>query len=234
MASASERTFGSRIYNAEQMATQVSTYAGYVALTPETAIPAYSAFIAQLKIENSSIATAASNYTVAVDARQSQFIKSPTSLIKTLSPILAFTKAKFGKQSPQTEKITSLINQIRGESTTKLKRNDEGEFVSNSHRSFGSQTQNFENIIATLTSFGQDYSPTNPDITIPKLKVKLEDLNAANTRVTTTFSQLTPLTDNRQKEYDTLSKRSQTIKDTVKSQYGAQSSEYKLIKGYKI
>ena len=35
-------------------------------------------------------------------------------------------------------------------------------------------------------------------------------------------------------EYSTLSSRSQTIKDAVKSQYGIQSSEYKLIKGYKI
>lgn len=234
MASQSERTFGSRLYNAEQMATHVSTFSGYVPLTPETQLPAFNDFITTLKDGNNSIAPAQSHYSIAVDDRQDQFKKSATSLTKTLSPLLAFIKAKFGKDSEQTREITRLVNEIRGADTSKLKRNEEGEFVSNSHRTYGSQTQNFANIIATVSSFSLDYNPTNPAITIPNLQRKLEDLNVANTKVTTTYGTLKPLTDNRIIYYETLSKRSQTIKESVKSQYGAQSSEYKLIKGYKI
>jgi hypothetical protein len=151
-----------------------------------------------------------------------------------LPPILAFVKAKFGKQSQQAEEITRLVNNIRGESTSKLKRDEEGEFVSQSHRSYGSQTQYFADIIATLEPFGTDYTPTNTAITLENLSLKLDALNQANMEVTTTFSQLKPIKGARITNYDILSQRAQTIKDSVKSQYGTQSPEYVLIKGYKI
>jgi hypothetical protein len=234
MASQSEKTFGSRIYNAEQLATNLATFTAYVPLTPETAAAAYSAFISELKTNNTAIATAQSNFSIAVNARQNLFQKSPTSLVKTLPPILAFVKAKFGKQSQQAEEITRLVNNIRGESTSKLKRDEEGEFVSQSHRSYGSQTQYFADIIATLESFGTDYTPTNTAITLENLSLKLDALNQANMEVTTTFSQLKPIKGVRITNYDILSQRAQTIKDSVKSQYGTQSPEYVLIKGYKI
>jgi hypothetical protein len=234
MASQSEKTFGSRLYNAEQLATNLATFTGYVPLTPETAAAAYTTFINQLKTNNTAISTAQANFSVVVDDRQNQFQKSPTSLVKTLPPILAFVKAKFGKQSPQAEEVTRLVNNIRGENTSKLKRNEEGEFVSQSHRSYGSQTQYFADLIATLESYGPAYSPANTTITIENLQDKLEALNEANTQVTTAYGQLKPIKSARITNYETLSQRAQTIKESVKSQYGTQSAEYNLIKGYKI
>ncbi|MDN3724958.1 hypothetical protein QRD02_11230 [Aequorivita sp. SDUM287046] len=234
MGSTSEKTYGSRVYNAEQMSTNVATFTGYVPITPETALVEYNTYIDELKANNTLIASAESDFSLAVDERQDQFSKSPTSLSKLLSPISSYVKAKFGKNSQEAEDIAALVNQIRGESTKKLKRSDDGEFVSNSHRSYGSQTQYLADLIATLEAFGLEYTPTNTSITVANLKLKLEELTQANTQVTTTYSVKKPLTDARITNYDVLSQRSQTIKESVKSQYGLQSSEYKLIKGYNI
>lgn len=234
MASQSEKTFGSRLYNAEQLATNLATFTGYVALTPETTLAAYNELITQIDNNNTLVATAQSPFSIAVAARQNIFQKNPNSLAKMLSPISAYVKAKFGKTSKQATDIGNLVNKIRGEKTDKLKRDEEGEFVSQSHRSYGSQTQYLADIIATLNSYSTDYAPTNPNITLEQLSLLLDSLTAANTAVTTTYSQLKPFKDLRLPQYEDLSKRSQTIKETVKSQYGLQSTEYKLIKGYKI
>lgn len=117
--------------------------------------------------------------------------------------------------------------------TKKLKRDEEGEFVSRSHRSYGSQTQFLADIIAKLTSYGAGYAPTNTNISIDKLNALLAELIASNTAVTVTYGILKPYTDLRLVQYEDLAERSQTIKDAVKSQYGVRSTEYRLIKGYK-
>ena len=234
MASRTENTFGARLYNAEQLSTNLATFAGYVPLTPETSVAAYNTLITAIEDVNAQVAAAHSQFSLAVDNRQYLFMKSETSLFKTMSPILSYVKAKFGKKSEQAAEITTLVNNIRGEKTAKLKRDEEGEFVSQSHRSYGSQTQYFADIITILNSYGAAYAPTNTSITTENLTLQLEALTAANTQVTTAYSTLKPLQDMRLNEYSPLSSRSQTIKDAVKSQYGIQSSEYKLIKGYKI
>lgn len=234
MASRTENTFGARLYNAEQLSTNLATFAAYVPLTPETAVAPYNALISEIHDNNALLAAANSQFSLAVDTRQGLFMKNDDSLYKTMSPLLAYVKAKFGKKSEQASEITALVNRIRGEKTSKLKRDQEGEFVSNSHRSYGSQTQYFADIIAILASYGADYAPTNTTITLENLSLQKDALNAANTAVTTAYASLKPLQDFRIRQYETLSQRTQTIKDAVKSQYGLQSPEYKLIKGYRI
>ena len=181
MASRTENTFGARLYNAEQLSTNLATFAGYVPLTPETSVAAYNTLITAIEDVNAQVAAAHSQFSLAVDNRQYLFMKSETSLFKTMSPILSYVKAKFGKKSEQAAEITTLVNNIRGEKTAKLKRDEEGEFVSQSHRSYGSQTQYFADIITILNSYGAAYAPTNTSITTENLTLQLEALTAANT-----------------------------------------------------
>jgi len=234
MASNSEKTFGSRLFNAEKLATHLANFVAYTEVSPECKLSEYNNLIAQIKTNNNLIATNLSQFSLAVETRQNLFLNNATSLNKTLSPIASFVKAKFGKTSKHATDIVSLVNKIRGEKTDKLKKDEEGEFVSQSERSFGSKTQHFTDIIATLTSYGADYAPTNPAINIAGLNAKLTALIDSNTNVTTAYGILKPSKDLRIVQYEDLNKRSQTIKETIKSQYGVQSSEYKLIKGFKI
>jgi hypothetical protein len=234
MASNSEKTFGSRLFNAEQIAIHLASFVGYIEVTPECKLSEYKNLITQIQNNNNTIASSTSQFSLAVEIRQKLFTKNADSLNKSLSPIASYVKAKFGKTSKHATEVISLVNKIRGEKTNKLKKDEEGEFVSQSARSYGSQTQHFADIISTLTSYGSDYSPSNPKISLAELNAQLTALMDANTGVTTSFGQLKPAKDLRTTQYEDLNQRTQKIKDSVKSQYGLKSTEYKLIKGYKI
>lgn len=234
MASQSEKTFGSRLANAESLATHLATFVAYTPVRPEDSVADYNTLISSIKANNTVVATNQTIYSQAVDTRIKLFSKNADSLLKTLAPIAGQVKAKFGKTSKEAKDITALILKIRGEKTSKLKKDAEGEFVSQSERSYGSQTQHFADIIAILTQYGADYAPANVKIKLATLNTQLTSLTTANNAVTTSYGQLKPAKDARQLQYTDLKDRSDRIKESVKSQYGTTSSEYKLIKGFKI
>ena len=234
MSSNSEKTFGSRLQKAAQIATLLPTFNGYAEVTPECSILNYEAHIQSIKLNNDAVATSSSQFSLSVDQRTQIFNKNSNSLGKLLSPISAYIKAKFDKTSKQANDIVALINKIRGEKTTQLKKSATGEFVSQSQRSFGSRTKHLADIIANLENYGSEYAPANPEIRIVPLKALEINLTNANNLVTSTYSLSKTKKDLRQVQYDDLSQRSTRIKNSVKSQYGPQSSEYKLIKGFNI
>ena len=234
MASTSEVTFGAKIANAEALSTNLKSFKGYVAPTTETSIADYDALIASMKSENSSVSTTRAAYSLAVDVRQKHFLKEPTSISKMLSPIVSAVRAKMGKSAKEVADITSLMTKIRGEKPPKLKEGDTAETVSQSERSYGSMTQNFSDIVTTLTTLGANYAVVQTNLKLPALLTKVDDVTAANNAVTTTYSVLKTTSDSRAKKYDDISDRSQRIKESVKSQYGVASTEYKLIKGLKV
>jgi hypothetical protein len=234
MASTTETTFGAKVANAETLLTNLGTFINYSPVRPEDSIANFKTFIKDLKLINKSVATNQTIYSNAVDKRVKLFAEDANSLSKTLSPIVSQVKARFGNSSKEAKDISTLIKKIRGEKTTKLKKDADGEFVSQSERSYGSQAQTFSDIISTLTQYGADYAPANTKIKVTNLETQQTKLIDANTAVTTSFSNLKPVKDLRQKQYDELKDRADRIKQAVKSQYGLASSEYKLIKGLKI
>lgn len=234
MASNNEKTFGSKIANAETLASNLTTYATYAPVRPEESVVNYKALITSIKTNNSTVASTQTTYSQATDKRVKLFTKNPDSMLKTLTLIGGQVKAKFGKTSKEAEYITNLILKVRGESTKKLKKDNEGEFVSQSERSYGSMTQTFNDIITTLTTYGTDYAPANAKIKLPALNTQLTAITAANAAVTVAYSAYKPAKDLRQVQYADLKDRSSRIKDSVKSQFGLSSNEYKLIKGLTI
>lgn len=234
MASNSEKTFGSRVANADILATNLTTFTLYAPVRPEDSVVNYKTLVTTIKTNNTLVATNQTIYSNAVEKRVKLFTKNADSLLKILSPIAGQVKAKFGKTSKEAKDITALIVKIRGEKTSKLKKDAEGEFVSQSERSYGSQTQHFADIIATLTQYGIDYLPTNAKIKLTTLNPQLTALTTANNAVTTAYGLVKPSKDNRITQYQDLKDRSDRIKESVKAQYGQTSTEYKLIKGLKI
>jgi response regulator RpfG family c-di-GMP phosphodiesterase len=241
MASFSENTFGARIANAEAISTHLKSFTGFVAPTTDTSIASIDTLIASLKTENSGIATKKLAYSTAVDVRAKLFFKTPSSVEKLLSPITAAVKAKLGKTSKPATDIAALAVKIRGE---KKKKNNtppteetEGKKkdpVSQSERSYGSITQHFANIIATVTALGTDYAPVNNNIKVAALTTKMATIKTANDTVTSTYGALKTSVDSRQNQYEDLSARIQRVKEAIKSQYGLKSTEYYLIKGLKV
>lgn len=234
MASTSEITFGARLHRAEQLHTYLIGFVGYMPPTPDCAPPAYQLLINNINTNNTALITKQSKFKLAVGKREDIFMKSPDSLQKRLSPIGSYVKAVFGKTSPQAEMVVALVNKIRGEKTSGLSKNEEGEFVSQSYQSYGSKTQNFSDLIGILLSYGQQYNPPNAQISNQSLQQFLLQMNTVNDDVNIAYSELKPVQDARIPLFDELHLRTQRIKEAVKAQYGIQSSEYLMIKGLKI
>ncbi len=241
MGNFSENTFGARIANAEALLTHLKAFTTYAAPTTDTSTENYEKLIQALKAENAGIATKKLAYSTAVDTRSKHFFKEPTSVDKLVSPITAAVKAKLGKSAKQVTDITALGNKIRGEKPKKAttppvegKEAEKKDTVSQSERSYGSITKHFADIINTLTALGTDYTPANDSIKIATLTAKLETIKTANNQVTATYGALKVSIDGRQAAYADLSERTQRIKESVKSQYGLQSTEFKLIKALKV
>ena len=234
MPSTSERTFGSKLANAETIATHLKTFTGYTPPTTDTSIANYNALIASVKAENSSLTTKQAAYSAAIDVRQKHFTKEITSIDKILSPIIANVRATMGKSAKEASAITTLITKIRGVKVKKPKSGDKAEAISQSERSFGSVTQNFSDIVTILGTLNTNYAPVKTNLKLAALKTKLADITTANNTATTTYSALKATIDNRSSKYKELSEKTQRIKEAIKSQYGVSSSEYKLIKGLTV
>lgn len=234
MASNTEATFGAKIANASAISTHLKSFIGYIAPTADTSIVNYDALIEATKVENSNVIRKKSEYSTAVDTRQKHFSNLPTSVGKLLSPIAATLRAKLGKDAKEVNDISVLITKIRGERATKPKEGDTKEKISQSERSFGSMTQNFADIVSTLTALGTNYIPVNELIKLPNLQVKITEINQANNAVASAYGGLKVSADQRNSLYETLAERTQRIKESIKSQYGVGSMEYKLIKGLKV
>ncbi|MBL0145386.1 MAG: hypothetical protein IPP48_06140 [Chitinophagaceae bacterium] len=234
MASVSEKTFGSRLLNAEKILTHLTAFTGYNPSTDEQSISNYETLIATIKVQNNEAASKIQAYSAAVDIRQKLFQKNSDSLNKIMTPIGAAIRSAFGKTSKEAADIASLVTKVRGISIKKDSKEPNADTVSQSERSYGSMTQTFADMIATLENYGASYNPANDIVKLPQLKDKLITLTSANTAVTVAYGALKEKRDDRSDLYKQLTDITQRIKDAVKSQYGNTSTEYVLIKGLKV
>lgn len=234
MASSSEVTFGSRLANAETLATHLQSFKDYMAQTPDQSVANVQAVIANIKAQNTTAAGNKQDYSTAVDLRQKLYNKDKDSLLKLLSPIGSAVRSAFGKTSKEAANTAALITKIRGIKVKKEPKEPTEETVSQSERSFGSITQTFADIIATVEKFGSNYNPANEKVKLPALVDKMAQLTTSNTNVPLAYGKLKQARNDRNELYKNLTEITQRIKEAVKSQYTLGSTEYALIKGLRI
>lgn len=235
MSSNSETSYGARIGNAEKLVAALQNFNNYQAVKPEYGITEYTTFITSIKGQNNEVAAKKQTYSLAVDGRHQIFDINDTSIKKLLSPINGVVKAIYGKTAKEATDVAAIIAKIRGANGRK-KSNDkpDEETVSQSYQSFNSKAQFFADLIVNLTNFGTNYSPANDNVSIVKLNQAYTNAIASNNLVMDSFTQFAQTNNARIASYDELSKKAQGIKESVKSQYGYNSTEYQLIKGLKI
>ena len=154
---------------------------------------------------------------------------------KLLSPINAAVKVSFGRTAKEATNVASIIAKIRGANIKNKKTaNPDEATVSQSYQSFNSKAQFFADLIANLSNFGTDYTPANSEITITELNNRYNDAITANNEVMNNFTQFVQNNKVRIESYNTLSQIGIRIKDSIKAQYGNNSTEYNLVKGLKI
>jgi hypothetical protein len=233
MASNSEVTFGAKLKNAKDIALHLRSFTGYNPPKEEQKPDNLEALTDLARIANKAVAGNEELYSKAVDNRQRLFEKDADSLEKIMSPIAANIRSAYGKKSKEIDIITGYVLKIRGEKRKKEKKEPTEESVSQSARSFGSMTENFSDMIATLEKM-TDYKPANKDLATTALTGKLAVLEQSNTAVTDSFRVLKNSRDERNNLFDRLNVLVQGIKNAVIGQYTINSQEYKLIKGLKV
>ncbi|WP_310555562.1 hypothetical protein [Flavobacterium sp.] len=234
MASISENSFGKRLDNAQALATHIESFGSYTELNAELSLETLNSKITELSNNNTEVATKLQSYSISVDTKQKIFTKEPNSIIKIVTPVIANVRSIFGKNSKEAQNISNLVTKIRGIKVAKPSVGATTETVSQSERSYGTILQTFSDLIATLETLGANYSPANAECSATKLKQKRDLASQINTKSIQDFGQLKIARESRIVKYEQLSALCQRFKETVKAQYGTQSTEYKLVKGLKI
>jgi hypothetical protein len=233
MASTSERSFGSRIEKAKKLKTFLEGFTNYRPATGEFSIEELILAINYAESLNPEVATLLMNYRQVVATRREIYFKKPNAIKKLITPINAYNRGTFGKQSATYKATNALVVKIRGEKVKDTKAVDSKKH-SDSQQSYGSLLLNFQNLINDLESLESQYDPSNDTIKISNLIDIKNKAERANDNVSTAFASLTPKQDQRLVAFQLLSAKAQRIKDLVQSQYGIDSSEYKLVKGLTI
>ena len=235
MRSTSETGYGARVGNAEKLVAALQNFNNYQAIKPEYSINSYTGLINTTKAQNTTVAGKKQSYSLAVDNRIQIFEKRELAIDKVLSAINGTVKVSFGRTSKEATDVAAIIAKIRGANIRKSKStNPDDQTVSQSFQSFNSKAQFFSDLIVYLTNFGQNYQPANAALKIAGLNEIYTDAIAANSNVMDTFTQFAQSNTTRIDGYFQLSQTAIRIKDSVKAQYGYNSTEYSLIKGLRI
>lgn len=233
MKSSTENSYGARIGNAESLVTALQGFNNYQSSKPELSIEGFRSLINNIKTQNTQIAVSKQNYSLAVEARVKIFEKDQYSVSRILSPINATVKVSFGKEAKEATNVAGIIAKIRGSNSRTIK-STEGNFVSQSHQSYNSKIQFFADLIANLSTFENNYTPSRNELAIANLNRLYENAVNTNNAVIDAYSQFIRNNDIRVEAYDFISKTATMIKENVKAQYGYNSSEYNLVKKLKI
>ncbi len=235
MSSNSEVSYGARVGNAEKLVAALQNFNNYTPIKPEYSITAYNDLITAVKSQNNDVASKKQSYSLAVEKRKQVYDLKINAINKLLSPINAAVKVSFGRTAKEATDVAGIIAKIRGANIKNKKTaNPDEATVSQSYQSFNSKAQFFADLIANLSNFGTNYTPVNSEITIAELNNRYNDAITANNDVMNNFTQFVQNNKVRIETYNTLSKIGIRIKDSIKAQYGNNSTEYNLIKGLKI
>jgi hypothetical protein len=237
MGSSSERSFGARLQKGYDLQTFIGSFAGYAAPREQETPASMKTLLDSISTANADVTKAKDAYSMTVSQRQKLFKDSETSMTKSLSQIAGAVKAQYGNNSKEAELISGFIARIRSAKVEKLPTNpddpDAKELVSRSTRSYGAVTQIFSDIVTTLGEFDA-FKPANSALTVVSLTALAKSLLESNLSIAGAFQTRSDIIAKRLALYSELTDRSNRIKNNVKSQYGNNSKEHKLVKGIAI
>lgn len=230
----SEKGFGARIANAEDLLSYLKSFNDYVPPSDALSVAALEILINATRAHNSITTDAIEQYAIANNTRKKLFSTEPASVEKRLSPINAAGIAAFGKDSKQLESIINLSRKIRGTKLQRQSKDPDAETISKSQRSYGSITQALADLIVILEMHNDQYKPANKNVEIAALRQLHAQIQEANKTVANHLGIQTKCRNQRAANYKQLNKITQRIKEAVKSQYTFHSVEYKLVKSLVI
>ena len=234
MASKSEQSFGARVANAAKIRDSIKTFNDYAPPRDTERLESYTKCIEKASASNETVAICLDNYNKATQARIQQFRTDELSVLRLLSPVGRAVMAQYGKGSREDKLTSSIIANLRSAKISKKAVDSaDTQKISQSEQSYGSITQSFKNLVATLGNF-EGYNPSRFELTLPTLAALSGTLDDINQNVNTTLSTLRKKRSERTECYDDLRDRTLRIKAYVSAQYGLKSAEFKSISSLKV
>ncbi len=230
MGTTSQASYAARLARAEQFYQFISTFQNFDPGMPELTPIGFQNLIVQLSSTQSEHTVKHHDYAEAAKERKKVFTTNPDSIAKTLTRVNAYVRARKGKDSQQYIDVNTLVKKIRGERPVTVTINASEETISRSEKSYGSQLQNFTDVITLLQRYNGDYAPTT-EVGIPALQILQRQATSINNSTNSSYGAFKPKINERQKGFRNLNETANRIKEMVKSQYGSTSVEYNLIKG---
>ncbi len=226
----SQASYASRIAKAEQLFQHINSFTNYNPGVPELTPSNFKALITGLSGTQEQHTLKHHDYAESARERREIFTTNRDSISKRLTLANAYIRARKGIDSQQYIDVNKLIQKIKSTRSVKVTINATDETISRSERSYGSQLQNFTDIIALLKRYGTDYQPANTIIDVPTFLTLQEVATTLNNKVTLNYGAYKPQITERQNGFKTLSETATRIKQMVKAQYGSNSTEYNLVK----
>jgi len=234
MKSNAQTSFSSRLTNAETLVENLETFTDFNPQDDTLLAASVKEDTINLHAIQKDYAKKQFEYTQATIERKKFFESEPNSITKVLSPISSYIAGKFGKESAEFKRVKAEIDKIRGVKKVKITENSNEKTISRSERSFGNRLVYFGDIITVLETNIPSYAPPREAIKIDNLKIILDKATGYTNVVSNKLALFKPVIQSRTENYKKLNKKAQRIKNLVKSQYGIESAEYKLIKGLVI
>lgn len=228
-----ERGYGARIGNAAKLVQALQSFDNYQPQRPELSIAGIHEQIEAIKNLNNEVATKKQAYSLAVENRLQILEKNPDSIKKILSPINANVKVIYGKNSTEATDVARIIKKMRGKNMVKSN-TPEAKTISQSYQSYHSKVQFFADLVASISTFGSNYNPVNPKLSITSLKELYKTAVSANNLIVESNANFVLINQKRINSYTMLSQNALCVKESVKAQYGQQSVQYRIVKGLHI
>ena len=236
MSSKAETSFGARLRKLQDATEYIKTWAGYAPPRLQETLPQLEAFIQTIKSSNDAETDRQARYSRQVSLRQ-QLFTGEGGVKKLLTQIRGAVDAQYGRTSHEAQQVGAIIKVMRKSKLVKLPADPANpgveKTVSQSEKSYGSQTQYFSDLVTTLAGFG-DYASTTKAITLLALQALLVKLTEANNAVATQLQQMSSQRKDRRALYLELNDRMKRMKAYTRSQYGTKSAEYLALRGLKI
>ncbi len=234
MSSLSNRSFLSRLGNAQKIKIIVSNFKGYKPPVENASVKSLEESIIAMTNLQTKYDQAIAMYLIKTKLRKGIFLENEDGIDKRMSLIILFVVTLKGKESFEAIQIGNLINKIRCQVTFNPMLEDELARISQIERNYASSVSDFKQIIAILFSFEEDHSPPNTLLSFGALKKLVEQVEKSTVEVDKALNILKPIIEERREDFAILKAQVQTIKNFIKAQYGRKSSEYKQIKGLSV
>lgn len=231
MTSISQESFAARLSRGKKLQQLINSFPDYMPDVPEYQPEAFKTALQAMDVTQTQHTRAHLAYAEACRQRRLLFRSDTDSMSKRITLINSYIRGKFKKDSSIYADVNALVRKIRGEKPIIVTRDADTETLSRSERSYGSQAENFANLITLMQELGTAYSPANSSIKLEKLLLLKTDIEQLNENAALKQADFKPKIAERLDGFKKLDKTSNGIKDMIKSQYGIDSSNYKLVKG---